>query len=100
MGHVYLDEGRDVAEVVEIYWRDVRACRESDPPDRRGEVVALGNMGGTLRKAERYTEALSPLRESIALCRKPGDKTGIDSAGENLGQFEGTAEMHGRTRRA
>jgi hypothetical protein len=47
------DQGRDVDEVVEIYWDDVRACRESDPPDRCGEAIALSNIGGALGRAER-----------------------------------------------
>lgn len=89
MGNVYLDQGRDVDEVVEIYWDDVRACRESDPPDRRGEAVALSNIGGALGIAERYTEALPPLREAVAICRDLNDKPGIASAGKNLGAVLG-----------
>jgi tetratricopeptide (TPR) repeat protein len=89
MGNVYLDQGRDVDEVVVIYWEDVRACRESDPPDRRGEAIALSNIGGALGKAERYTEALSPLRDAIAICRDLDDKPGIGSAGKNLGAVLG-----------
>lgn len=89
MGNVYLDQGRDVDEVVEIYWEDVRACRESDPPDRRGEAIALGNIGGALGRAERYADALSPLREAIAICRDLHDKPGIASAGKNLGAVLG-----------
>lgn len=85
MGNVYLDQGRDVDEVIEIYSDDVRACRESDPPDRRGEAIALSNIGGALAKAERYTEALPPLREAVALCRDLDDKPGIASASKNLG---------------
>lgn len=85
MGNVYLDQGRDVDEVIEIYSDDVRACRESDPPDRRGEAIALSNIGGALAKAERYTEALPPLREAVALCRDVDDKPGIASASKNLG---------------
>ena len=85
MGNVYLDQGRDVDEVVEIYWEDVRACRESDPPNRRGEASALSNIGGALGKAERYAEALPPLREAVAVCRDLDDKPGIASAGKNLG---------------
>ncbi|WP_273735410.1 tetratricopeptide repeat protein [Mycolicibacterium septicum] len=89
MGNVYLDQGRDVDEVLEIYWEDVRACQQSDPPDRRGEAVALGNIGGALGKAERYAEALSPLRDAIAICRDLDDKPGIASAGKNLGAVLG-----------
>ncbi|CDM77200.1 Regulatory protein AfsR [Mycobacterium marinum] len=89
MGNVYLDQGRHVDEVVEIYWDDVRACRESDPPDRRGEATALNNIGGALGKAERYSDALSPLRQAIVICRDLDDKLGIASAGKNLGAVLG-----------
>jgi tetratricopeptide (TPR) repeat protein len=89
MGNVYLDQGRDVDEVVEIYWEDVQACRESDPPNRRGEAIALGNIGGALGKAERYAEALPPLQDAIAISRDLDDKPGIASAGKNLGAVLG-----------
>jgi len=89
MGNVYLDQGRDVDEVVEIYGEDIRACRESDPPDRRGEAIALSNIGGALGKSERYTEALPPLRDAIAICRDLDDKPGIASANKNLGAVLG-----------
>ena len=89
MGNVYLDQGRDVDEVVEIYWEDVQACRESDPPNRRGEAIALGNIGGALGKAKRYAEALPPLRDAIAISRNLDDKPGIASAGKNLGAVLG-----------
>lgn len=89
MGNVYLDQGRDVDEVVEIYWKDVQACRESDPPNRRGEAIALSNIGGALGKAERYAEALSPLRDAIAISRDLNDKPHIASTGKNLGAVLG-----------
>ena len=77
IGNVYLDQGRDVDGVIEIYWDDVRACRASNPPDRSGEAVALNNIGGALGKAERYAEAVPPLREAIAICSDLDDKPGI-----------------------
>ncbi|AMO62349.1 Regulatory protein AfsR [Mycolicibacterium phlei] len=89
MGNVYLDQGRDVDEVVQFYWEDVRACQESDPPHRRGEAAALSNIGGALGDAGRYTEALSPLREAMSICRDLDDKPGIASAGKNLGAVLG-----------
>lgn len=89
MANVYLDQGRDVDEVVEIYWADVRACREAHPPDRRGEAIALGNIGGALGRAEKYADALSPLRDAIAVWRDLDDKPGIASAGKNLGAVLG-----------
>ena len=89
MGNVYLDQGRDVDEVIDIYWDDIRACRVSDPPDRSGEAIALSNIGGALAKAERYAEAVAPLREAVAICRDLEDKPGIASAGKNLGAVLG-----------
>ena len=89
MGNVYLDQGRDVDEVIEIYWDDIRACRASDPPDRSGEAMALNNIGGALAKAERYAEAISPLREAVSICRDVDDKPGIATAGKNLGAVLG-----------
>lgn len=89
MGNVYLDQGRDFDAVLEIYWADVRASRESEPPDRRSEAIALSNIGGALGKAERYAEALPPLRAAIAICRDIGDKPGIANAGKNLGAVLG-----------
>ncbi|OHU79015.1 tetratricopeptide repeat protein [Mycobacteroides chelonae] len=89
MGNVYVDQGRDVDEVLEIYWDDVRACRESDPPDRRGEAIALSNIGGALAKAERYAEAVPPIREAVSICRDLDDKPGIATAGKNLGAVLG-----------
>src|SRR5271163_3144194 len=61
MGNVYLDQGRHIDEVLDIYWEDVRACRKSDPPQRHHEAITLVNIGGALAKAERFAEALSPL---------------------------------------
>lgn len=89
MGNVYLDQGRDADEAIEIYREDVRACRASDPPDRHGEAIALSNIGGALGKAQRYAEAVSPLREAVAICRDLDDKPGIASAGKNLGAVLG-----------
>jgi tetratricopeptide (TPR) repeat protein len=84
MGNVYLDQGRHIDEVLDIYWKDVRACRESDPPHRHHEAIALVNIGGALAKAERFAEALSPLRDAIAISRDLDDQPGIASAAKNL----------------
>lgn len=89
MGNVYLDQGRDVNDIIEIYWNDVRACRESDPRDRRGEAITLTNIGGALARADRYAEAVAPLREAISICRDLDYKTGIASAAKNLGAVLG-----------
>jgi hypothetical protein len=75
MGNVHLDQSWDVDEVVEIYWEDARARRKSDPPDRRGDAIALSNTGGALGKAE----AVSPLREAVALGRDLNDEPGMAS---------------------
>jgi tetratricopeptide (TPR) repeat protein len=85
MGNVYLEQGRDIDEVLEIYWADVRTCRESEPPDRPGEAIALANIGAALSMAERFTDAVPPLRDAIAINRELGHKPGIASAAKNLG---------------
>ncbi len=85
IGNVYLDQGRHIDEVLDIYWEDVRACRESDPPQRYHEAITLVNIGGALAKAERYAEALSPLRDAMAISRDLDDRPGIASAAKNLG---------------
>jgi tetratricopeptide (TPR) repeat protein len=85
IGNVYLDQGRHIDEVLDIYWEDVRACRESDPPQRHHEAITLVNIGGALAKAERFAEALSPLRDAMAIGRDLDDRPGIASAAKNLG---------------
>ncbi|WP_198542280.1 AAA family ATPase [Mycolicibacterium peregrinum] len=85
MGNVYLEQGRDIDEVLEIYWADVRACRESDPPNRLSEAVTLANIGAALAMAERYAEAEQPLRDAIAIQRDLEHQPGIASAAKNLG---------------
>lgn len=75
-GERLIRSGRNVDAVVEIYWKDVEASRESNPRDRRGEATTLGNIGGVLAIAERYAEALSPLRDAIAICCDLDDKPG------------------------
>ncbi len=84
MANVYLDQGRRIDEVLGIYWEDVRACRESDP-QRCHEAIALVNIGGALAKAERFAEALSPLRDAMAISRGLNARLGIASAAKNLG---------------
>jgi tetratricopeptide (TPR) repeat protein len=59
MANVYNEQGR-IDEALPLYWDDVRACRESDPPQPYHEAITLANIGAALAKAERYTEALSP----------------------------------------
>jgi tetratricopeptide (TPR) repeat protein len=85
IGNVYLDQGRHIDEVLDIYWEDVRACRESDPPQRHHEAITLVNIGGALAKAERFAEALPPLRDAVAISRDLDDQPGIASAAKNLG---------------
>jgi ABC-type sugar transport system ATPase subunit len=81
----YLDQGRHIDEVLDIYWEDVRACRESDPPQRDHEAITLVNIGGALSTAERHAEALPPLRDAMAISRDLDDQPGIASAAKNLG---------------
>lgn len=85
MGNVYLDQGRPVDEVLAIYWEDVRASRESDPPHRHSEAAALTNIGGALAKDGRFAEAIESLRVALAISRELEDKPGIASAEKNLG---------------
>jgi tetratricopeptide (TPR) repeat protein len=85
MGNVYLEQGRDIDEVLEVYWADVRACRESEPPDRRGEAITLVNIGAALSMAERHAKAIPPLRQAISINREIGHEPGIASAAKNLG---------------
>lgn len=85
MGNVYFAQGRSVDEVLDIYWADVKACRESEPPNRRGEAIALANIGAALSLAERHVDAEEPLRKAIAIDRELGHEPGIASAAKNLG---------------
>ncbi len=85
MANVYLAQGRDLEEVLEIYWADVHACRRSEPPNRPGEAGALSNIGAALSMAERYSQAIPPLRQAISINRDMGDEPGIAGAAKNLG---------------
>jgi tetratricopeptide (TPR) repeat protein len=85
MGNVYLEQGRDIDDVLEVYWADVRACRESDPPNRHSEAVTLANIGAALAITERYADAIQPLRDAIAIQRDLEHEPGIASAAKNLG---------------
>jgi tetratricopeptide (TPR) repeat protein len=85
MGNVYLEQGRDIDDVLEVYWADVRACRESDPPNRHGEAITLANIGAALAITERYADAIQPLRDAIAIQRDLEHEPGIASTAKNLG---------------
>jgi tetratricopeptide (TPR) repeat protein len=84
IGNVYLEQGR-IDEALPLYWDDVRACRESDPPQRYHEAITLSNIGAALATAERFTEALPPLRDAMEIRRDLDDQPGIASAAKNLG---------------
>ncbi len=85
MGNVYLEQGRDIDDVLEIYWADIRACRESDPPNRHSEASTLVNIGAALAMTGRYADAIQPLRDAIAIRRDFEHEPGIASAAKNLG---------------
>lgn len=84
MGNVLLDQGR-FDEALTAYWEDVRISRESDPPHRFNEAIALSNIGAALGKAGRYAEAIPHLRQSLSIRRDISDAPGIASASKNLG---------------
>lgn len=85
MGNVYLEQGHDIDDVLEVYWADVRACRESDPPNRLSEAFALANIGAALAMKGRYADAAQPLRDAIAIQRELEHEPAIASAAKNLG---------------
>jgi tetratricopeptide (TPR) repeat protein len=84
MGNVLLDQGR-FDEALEAYWEDVRISRESDPPHRFNEAIALSNIGAALGNAGRYAEAIPHLQLSLSIRREINDAPGIASAAKNLG---------------
>jgi tetratricopeptide (TPR) repeat protein len=84
IANVRLDQGR-VDDALGVYWQDVRFCRESDPPHPYNEAGTLNNIGGALLKAERFEEAVPPLRQALAIRRDLDDQPGIASSLLNLG---------------
>jgi tetratricopeptide (TPR) repeat protein len=84
IANVRLDQGR-VDDALGVYWQDVRICRESDPPHPYNEAGTLNNIGGALLKAERFEEAVPPLRQALAIRRDLDDQPGIASSLLNLG---------------
>jgi tetratricopeptide (TPR) repeat protein len=84
IANVLVDEGR-IDDALEIYWQDVTISRESEPPHPYNEASTLINIGAALAKAERYEEAVPPLREGLAIRRRLDDQPGIASASLNLG---------------
>lgn len=84
MANVLLDQGR-FDEALEVYWEDVRISRDSDPPHRFNEAIALSNIGAALGNAGRYAEAIPHLQLSLEIRREIHDAPGIASAAKNLG---------------
>jgi tetratricopeptide (TPR) repeat protein len=84
MGNVLLDQGR-FDEALAAFWEDVRISRESDPPHRFNEAIALSNIGAALGNAGRYAEAIPHLQQSLSIRREINDAPGIASAAKNLG---------------
>ena len=81
---VLVDQGR-IEEAIEMYRQDIRICRESVPPERFQEARTLANIGAALATAERFDEAVDPLREAIAIMRTLQDLPGVASASTTLG---------------
>ena len=79
IANVRLDQGR-VDDALDVYWQDVRICRQSDPPHPYNEAGTLNNIGGALLKAERFEEAVPPLRQALAIRRELDDQPGIASS--------------------
>lgn len=77
-------QGR-VDEAIELYRADISSCREAIPPNRFREARALNNLGTALLAAERYTEAVEPLRQAIAIMRLLHDLPGVAVTSSNLG---------------
>ena len=84
MANVYNEQGR-IDDALPLHWEDVRVCRESDPPQPYHEAITLANIGAALAKAERYAEALPPLRNAMKIRRDLDDQPGIASTAKNLG---------------
>jgi tetratricopeptide (TPR) repeat protein len=80
-----LADQRKVDEAVAIYLEDIEVCRTSDPPHRAHEAKSLNNLGAILAKAERFEDALGPLRQATEIRRRLGDLPGIAGAALNLG---------------
>jgi tetratricopeptide (TPR) repeat protein len=56
-----------------------------DLGDRRGEGIALGNLGLFLQEARRPDEAVNTLRSAVDIFRETGDRHGEGAALTNLG---------------
>jgi tetratricopeptide (TPR) repeat protein len=78
MANVFFDQGR-IDEALEVYWEDVRKCREADPPHRYNEAGTLSNIGAALAMNDRFVEAIEPLREAMEIRRQLEDPPGIAS---------------------
>ena len=63
----------------------MQICREAEPPHPYNEASTLNNIGGALSKAERFEEAVSPLRQGLSIRRELDDQPGIASSLLNLG---------------
>jgi tetratricopeptide (TPR) repeat protein len=53
--------------------------------DRSNEAAALANLGGALRHARRFEEAITACQGAAAICRETGDRHGEGHALSNLG---------------
>jgi tetratricopeptide (TPR) repeat protein len=84
IANVRLDQGR-IGDALDAYWQDVRICRQSDPPHPYNEASTLSTIGAALSKAERFEEAIPPLRTALTLQRQLDDQPGIADTSLNLG---------------
>jgi tetratricopeptide (TPR) repeat protein len=84
IANVHLEQGR-IDDALDVYWQDVQISRESEPPHPYNEASSLTNIGGALAKAERFEEAVLPLRQGLAIRRELDDQPGIASSLLNLG---------------
>lgn len=73
------------AAAIDLYWEDIRVCRGSDPPHPYHEAITLTNLGAAFAEAQRFAQALPPLREAMKIRRKLGDRPGIAHSAQNLG---------------
>jgi tetratricopeptide (TPR) repeat protein len=84
IANVHIDQGR-VDDALEVYWQDVRISRGSEPPHPSNEAGTLNNIGAALAKVERFEEAVTPLRQGLAIRRRLDDQPGIANTSLNLG---------------
>jgi tetratricopeptide (TPR) repeat protein len=81
--HHIMSLKRQVDDDIELGQIASRAARRLH--DRHAEAVVLRNLGGTLVKAERQDEAITPLRNALAIYQDLGDLHGEGTTMTSLG---------------